>query len=576
MSIKSLWLKWTQPHPSLTSNADRVRSQALASILLVLFIIGILFEVCAIILNATTAEFLMTEIPIIMLIGLMIIPSRRRYYRVVALSLSFVITIGCFALTIFSAYQPTLVYMALGYLLVATALPTAWSLVVGVLNVLLTLSAPLFVDAWTSLADITIELSFIIVATVAVYALTSIQRYYMTVNEEKSRELKSTNALLQEKIKHLEETQAQQEQTHRNFQKVFYSSPDPIVVNRFHDGKYIAHNQSFLNTTGYTEDDLRDMDGRDLFANQETADRYLRQLLREKHIFSTEYDVTTKSGQVRTYLLSSEFIDWEEERCVLCMARDITVHKQAQQQQLDMMKEQERSALLQQFISNASHDFRTPLATIGTSVHLIRKLDDETRRARHLTTIERQVQRINTLVDSLTMMYMLDSHDIALHFYPVDINELLTDIINRHPNPAQISIKQNLTPDLPKIPVDDYYLKVAIKHLLENALRFTPDNGQVTISTGHYEAINRLCICIKDTGVGMDADTLKNIFNRLYRGDTSRNQDTGGAGLGLSITQKIIEEHHGTITVESELNEGTQFKILLPLKQPSTLAMSAD
>lgn len=574
--IKSIWLRWTQPHPSLITNADRVRSQALASVLVAMFIIGVLFEVSAILLKATAPEFLATEIPIIALIGLLIIPSKRRYYQIVAIVLSIVITTSCFLLTIMSAYQPSLVFMTLGYLIVATSLPTRWSLFVGVVNILLTLASPIFVEEWHGFGDISIELSYIIAATIVIYALTFIQRYYMNVNDHKSHQLSVANALLREKIQNLEETQAIKTETQANFSKVFDSSPDPIVINRFYDGKYIAYNQSFMDLMGYSDDDLVNMSGKDLFADDDNANRYLQQMMRDKQIFSTEFDVKTKMGQIRTALLSAEFIDWYGERCIVCMARDITIHKQAQQQKLDMMKEQERAVLLQQFITSASHDFRTPLATIGTSIHIIRRIDNAERRDHHLTIIDRQIQRINLLVDNLTMMYMLDSHELEFQFYMSDINELVADIIERQPNPDEIKIKTVLAPNLPPAEIDSYYLTTAIKHILSNALQFTQSDGLITIKTELCIDGKRVCIVINDTGVGMDEETLKNSFNRLYRGDSSRNQDTGGAGLGLSITNKIIEHHHGTIVADSKIGVGSSFMIVIPLNQPKALTVGAD
>jgi|GEM_PF-6250277 len=574
-SIKALWLKWTQPHPSLTSNTDRIRSQTLASVLAVMFIIGVLFEATAITIGATSTAFLVVELPIIALVGVMTIFSRRRYYQVVALSLALIIIIGSFFLTVISAYQSSLVFMTLGYLVVATALPTTWALVVGIFTILLTFSSVMLVPQWNSFADIALELTFVIIATVVVYALTFIQRYYMTVNDEKSQQIRDANTLLEEKIIHLQQTQLMQQRTQDNFSKVFYSSPDPIVINRLSDGKYVAYNQSFQDMIGYTGNDLDAMNGRDLFADKDIAKQYVRRLMKERRIFSVEYDMRTKSGEVKTALLSSELIDWHGEECIVCMARDITAHKESQQHKLDIMKEQERASLLQQFINDASHDFRTPLATIGTSVHLLRRVDED-RREHHLGIIEKQVDRINALVDSLTLMYMLDSRNVNFQFYPTNINRLLTDIVEKQPNPNQLDISLQLYENLPVISVDDYYLTTAIKHLLDNAFRFTPVGGTVIVTTRIIRQGEAIEICIQDTGVGMDANTLKHSFNRLYRGDSSRNQATGGAGLGLSITQKIISEHHGEIIADSQIEQGTTVTIVLPLKQATSLTLSAD
>jgi PAS domain S-box-containing protein len=241
---------------------------------------------------------------------------------------------------------------------------------------------------------------------------------------------------------------------------------------------------------------------------------------------------------------------------------DISAQKQAEQQRLALALEKERVQILTRFITQASHEFRTPLSNINTQAYLLTRLAEPDKKEQYLRQIEAQVKIISELVDELTTMTRLDSSDHWM-MSRVDLNQVLqdasqsamTDAPEEHPDmilklsEKRLSLQGN--PD---------YLKHAFKRILGNALRYTPADGTVTVrSTANDGA---LLIEISDTGIGISEKVLPRIFERFYRQDVAGK--TRGIGLGLPIAKTIIERHKGRIEVESEEGKGSIFRIILP------------
>jgi len=252
----------------------------------------------------------------------------------------------------------------------------------------------------------------------------------------------------------------------------------------------------------------------------------------------------------------------EDKPCaVLASFSDITEQKKARQHEFELALERERIGLLTSFIRDASHEFRTPLSTINSSVYFMTRSDDVQRRHEKVDQIHLAVQRINTLVDSLILMAKLED-DSALAFVPVDIRTLIPSICEYMfsvygDKPA---LTYNDHPTLPNIMGNPTYLTDAIKNLLDNAYRFTPEDGTITLDIGAGDGV--VLLEVRDTGIGISEDALPNIFETFWRLDEAHS--TPGLGLGLSIADKIIERHGGQITVESEVGVGSTFRVELP------------
>jgi PAS domain S-box-containing protein len=247
------------------------------------------------------------------------------------------------------------------------------------------------------------------------------------------------------------------------------------------------------------------------------------------------------------------------------ISMDLTERKRAEQQAIELGTERARVKMLADFVRDASHDFRTPLSTINTSVYLLRKLTDRPEQLQRINTIEQQAAQVARLVEGLLTMTRLDS-EATYNFRPLDVNRLVHDIqVRMSPLAAnsQIELALDLADSLPPIPADPVELGTALMKLVENAVQYTPAGNTVVLRTRQVNGCALIEVC--DPGIGIHPDDLPRIFERFYRVDKARSAQTGGVGLGLPIAQKVVEAHRGQIEVESAPGEGSTFRITLPL-----------
>ncbi len=221
-----------------------------------------------------------------------------------------------------------------------------------------------------------------------------------------------------------------------------------------------------------------------------------------------------------------------------------------------------------ELVANISHDLRTPIASLqGYLDTLVLKNDQlsDTERDEYQTIAWRQSERLGRLVEELFELTKLDHQQIAPSLEAFSINELVQDNVQRyHLQAAErgVELKAVLNPELPPVVADIGLLERVLENLLENALRFTPPEGSITI-----ELLRRsedILVRIRDTGCGIAEEDLPHVFERFYK---SRDQTRGhqGAGLGLAITQRILELHNSRIEVESVEGQGTVFAFPLAL-----------
>jgi len=273
------------------------------------------------------------------------------------------------------------------------------------------------------------------------------------------------------------------------------------------------------------------------------------------------YEYSLLSGSKPAYFESRMVMSGRNE--VTTIIRDITERKILEEQSYTLVMETARAHVLSQFVQNASHELRTPLSTIKTAIFLMTKTNDEAKRQVYADRATEHIRQLSRLLDMILSMTKLDS---TISFKKQDVN--LNDWVRRVVSAAQERFSQkglsstfNPEPNLPNINGDPVWLQEAFGSLLDNAIRFTPNNGKIDVRT--YSQAEYVVVEFKDTGIGIADDALPHIFERFWRQDEAHT--TPGFGLGLSITLKIIEMHDGRIEVESEVGKGSTFKVLLPL-----------
>ncbi|MCC6892883.1 MAG: hypothetical protein IT321_08690 [Anaerolineae bacterium] len=239
---------------------------------------------------------------------------------------------------------------------------------------------------------------------------------------------------------------------------------------------------------------------------------------------------------------------------------DVTRRKEMQARELEIRLQRERTRMLSEFIRTVSHEFRTPLAIINSTAYLTARLPEADKRIEKAKFIEHSVQRIAKLIDMMLMMTALATS--SGQFLLIDVGAALQTVARDFPpDPNQPTIKWLIPGMLPKIKGESQYLEAAVKQIIDNACRYTPPDGQVEVIA--YATHEQVIIEVKDTGMGISPSDLPNIFNTFWRYDHAHS--TPGLGVGLSIVERSIRLHKGTIDVQSEVGKGSVFRICLPL-----------
>jgi OmpR-family two-component system manganese-sensing sensor histidine kinase len=229
---------------------------------------------------------------------------------------------------------------------------------------------------------------------------------------------------------------------------------------------------------------------------------------------------------------------------------------------------------LKQFTADASHELRNPIAVIQTNVQVaLADPDPDAQSQRyHLQVVERLTRRLGKLVDDLLFLARQDSGIVQPQRTLVAIDELLLEVAEEQ---SAIATEKNIAlgcliqTDQTEVQGDRDQLTRLLTNLVSNAVQYTPANGKIALELTQLKRPHAAVqIKIRDTGIGIPEASLANLFDRFYRVDPARTKATGGSGLGLAIAQAIVENHHGQIQIESQVNQGTTVTVTLPQQEP--------
>ena len=231
----------------------------------------------------------------------------------------------------------------------------------------------------------------------------------------------------------------------------------------------------------------------------------------------------------------------------------------------------------QEFVSNVSHELKTPLTSmkiLADSLNMQPDAPVELYRD-FMQDITSEIDRENTIISDLLALVKMDKTEDDLHITSVSMNEML-ELIRKRLKP--IAARRDVTIHLDtdgevKAECDEVKLSLAISNLVENAIKYNIAGGWVNLSLNSDE---KYCyITVTDSGIGIPQESQEKIFERFYRVDKARSRESGGTGLGLAITKNIIMMHNGSIVVASKEDEGSKFSIRLPLRHERTEEVKA-
>lgn len=221
----------------------------------------------------------------------------------------------------------------------------------------------------------------------------------------------------------------------------------------------------------------------------------------------------------------------------------------------------------QEFLSNVSHELRTPLTAILAFVETLESgaLDDSENSRRFLSIIRKNATRMQDLIDDILELSAIEAGNVGVVKEEIEVGPLINDVITALASKATsrgIAVSSEVLPGT-VVSADPRRLEQMLTNLVENAIKFNRNGGQVTI---HCENGVSSRIRVQDTGEGIPAQHLERLFERFYRVDRARSREMGGTGLGLAIVKHLARAHGGEVRVSSEVGQGSVFEIDLPRK----------
>ncbi|MBL0328144.1 MAG: HAMP domain-containing histidine kinase [Bacteroidetes bacterium] len=235
-----------------------------------------------------------------------------------------------------------------------------------------------------------------------------------------------------------------------------------------------------------------------------------------------------------------------------------------------IFKQKKLSEIKNDFISNMTHEFKTPISTISLAVEVLNDKSVEKSQERvsnYVKMIGDENKRLSLLVENILQTAILDKGEFKLKVQSIDIHNLIeqtfTNIKLQVENKeGQITSQLNATK--PVINADRVHITNILFNLIDNALKYSKDNPDIIVSTKNDD--EGIFISVQDNGIGISKDNQKRIFDTMYREPTGNIHNVKGFGLGLSYVKAVVEKHGGSIKVESELGKGSMFTLYLPFE----------
>ena len=288
-----------------------------------------------------------------------------------------------------------------------------------------------------------------------------------------------------------------------------------------------------------------------------TVDRLIEETLRTGKAMQSELNLAdSKTNSERDVEISAVPIkdDADLTTGAVILFHDITQLKQTDKVRRD-------------FVANVSHELRTPLSILRGYIETL--LDNpqtsHEELSRILQVMERHSKRLGLLVDDLLSLAQLESRDTDLQLSDVQLAELFESVLRdwgKKLAEKQLKVVVDLSPDARTIRADEMRLQEVVYNLLDNAVKYSRENGEVRLRAAQRGP--EIVLSVADNGIGIGKNDLPRIFERFYRVDKARSRELGGTGLGLAIVKHIAQLHGGRVEAESELGRGTTIRVILP------------
>jgi len=238
----------------------------------------------------------------------------------------------------------------------------------------------------------------------------------------------------------------------------------------------------------------------------------------------------------------------------------------------DISRLKQADAIRRDFVANVSHELRTPLSIFhGNLETLLEPGDLDEKETRHIYEVmKRHSDRLNLLVNDLLSLARLESKEANLQLAEIKLRDFLEGVTRdwaKRLAGKNLRLELEVPDNFPTLRVDERRLEEVVHNLLDNAVKYSHQNGRILIQAGAPD--QEVVLSVRDEGVGIAANDLPRIFERFYRADRARSRELGGTGLGLSIVKHIAQLHGGRVEAESVVGNGTTIRVILPNPLPA-------
>jgi len=336
----------------------------------------------------------------------------------------------------------------------------------------------------------------------------------------------------------------------KQMEAILDSTPDPVLVTD-NQNRLLLANPAAVQLLG-----PQAMTGEGKAIEKTISQRELFALLKASSTEKQSAEITFAGGQVYLATASSVVAEGQPVGRV-CILRDVTHLKE-----LDTLKSD--------FVATVSHDLRSPLTLLrgyATMLEMVGELNEQQKgyTSKIVAGVENMARLVNNLLDLGRIEIGVG---LQIEAVPVlDILDRVTSALQLQASQKEITLEVETSRDMPRtVEADQALLHQAVYNLVENALKYTPNRGRVTIRV--RPAPDSLTFEVIDTGIGISPPDLPHLFEKFYRGKQREARAQHGTGLGLAIVHSIVERHGGRVWVESELGQGSTFFLRIPLTQP--------
>ena len=365
------------------------------------------------------------------------------------------------------------------------------------------------------------------------------------------------------------------------YRRLFESARDGILILNSVTLKIMDANPFMTELLGYSHEEFL---GKELweigvFSDKQASQTVFRELQATGYIRYEDLPLQTKRGKLQEVEFVSNLYQEGDHQVIQCNIRDIAERKRTEEEgrvllqscQVAYAEADSANDIKDQFLAMLSHELRTPLtAILGWSMMISEGQLDAEASARGIEIIVRNARAQNQLIDDLLDTSRIITGKLRLELQSVDLPQMIEGVVAGVRPAADargIQIETSYDSRISQISADPDRLQQIIWNLLTNAIKFTPQGGNVQVQLGRVGS--QIEITFNDTGEGIDAELLPRVFDRFRQSDSSTTRRHGGLGLGLAIVRQLVELHGGMVTAASPgIGQGTTFRVLIPvLKQ---------